>query len=71
MTAITLATAQAKLAEWLDADSQLASGQSYSIGDRAVTRAEALKEIKYWSNMVNRLTATSGRSMIRVRRGVL
>lgn len=51
MPGITLAIAQAKLTEYLTAESKILEGQSYSIGDRALTRAdleEIRKGIKYW-----------------------
>ena len=35
------ATAQAHLDEWLAADLAVASGQSYTIGNRSLTRADA------------------------------
>lgn len=60
MTTFTLAEAQAKLAEYKEAESKVLNGQSYSIGDRALTRAD-LREIreglKYWDNIVSQLIA--------------
>ena len=66
MAGITLDQAQAQLTLWLAADSAVASGQSYSIGDRHLTRANATeitKKIDYWDMQVQRLT----RGGIRVR----
>lgn len=66
MAGITLAQAEAKLATWLDAEDKVATGQSYSIQGRSLTRAN-LKEIRetidYWDSKVQRLT----RGGIRVR----
>lgn len=55
---ITLAQAEAKLTEYLNAESAVLAGQSYSIAGRQVTRAN-LKEIReglsYWEAKVKRL----------------
>jgi len=59
MAGITLAQATAKLMTWLDADDAVASGQSYSIQGRALTRADAAiirENIDYWDNKVKELT---------------
>ena len=56
---ITLAQAQSQLSSWLAADTAVAAGQSYSIGDRSLTRADAdkiTKKIDYWNKQVMRLT---------------
>ena len=70
MAAITLAQAQAKLDLWMAADDAVASGQSYSISGRSLTRANA-KEIRdnidYWERRVNRLS--NGNGGIRIRYG--
>lgn len=66
MAGVTLVTAEAQLASWIAADTACASGQSYSIAGRALTRANAAEirnNITYWDNMVKRLT----RGGIRVR----
>ena len=58
--ALTLANAQAHLDAWMDADLAVASGQSYSIGSRTLTRVDAnviRHEIAYWSRVVDTLTA--------------
>jgi hypothetical protein len=63
---ITLAQANAQLTSWLAADTKVATGQSYSISGRSLTRANA-KEIRdnitFWDNHVKHLT----RGGIRVR----
>ena len=45
---------------WLAADIACAAGQSYSIGSRTVTRADAVtirQQIAYWQNVIESLTA--------------
>jgi len=69
--AITLAQAEAKLAAWMAADDAVASGQSYSIGGRSLTRANAAEirnNIDYWNRMCTRLGNSYGG--IRVRFGI-
>jgi hypothetical protein len=63
MPQITLAQAETKLSEWLAADEKVATGQSYSISGRALTRADAAeirKNIVFWNEMVGRLSGTGG-----------
>lgn len=63
MAGITLAQAEAKLAEWMAADSAVAAGQAYNIGGRSLTRADALeirKNIDYWNGRV--VSLDSGRT---------
>lgn len=71
MAGITLDQAEAKLAEWLAADTAVARNQSYEIDNRTLTRADA-KEIRqnidYWDGWCRRLDPNSSR--VRVRRGV-
>lgn len=70
MAAITLEQAQAKLTLWMTAEEKVASGQSYQIGARALRRADLDligNRIEYWESKVERLTASGGRSGIRVR----
>lgn len=67
MAGITLAQAQTQLAAWLAADTAVAQGQSYTIGTRALTRAQASEiraNIEFWDRQVKRLSAGGG---IRVR----
>jgi hypothetical protein len=70
MAGITLAQAQAKLDAWMAADDAVASGQSYSVGGRSLTRANAAEirnNIEFWERKVQRLA--SGRGGVRVRYG--
>ena len=63
MAGLDLATAQAHLDQWIAADLAVASGQSYTIGGRSLTRtnaAEIRKNIDYWNRWVQRLSAGSG-----------
>ena len=57
---ITLAQSEAKLAEWMAADTAVASGQAYTIGGRSLSRANA-KEIRenidYWEAKTQKLSA--------------
>jgi hypothetical protein len=55
MAGITLAQAKAKLAEWMAADTAVATNQSYNIAGRTLTRADAVeirRNIDYWNNWV-------------------
>ena len=66
MAGITLEQAEAKLSTWMDADDKVASGQSYSIAGRSLTRADAAEisnKIEFWDRQVKRLS----RGGIRVR----
>ncbi len=69
MAAVTQQIAQQHLELWLAADAAVASNQSYSIGGRTLTRADA-KEIRanidYWEARVNRKGSGA-----RVRYGVM
>ncbi len=59
MAGITLAQAEAQLALWLEADTQVALNQSYSLAGRTLTRANAQEitdKIKFWEGKVQRLT---------------
>lgn len=58
MAGITLVQAEAKLAEWLAADTAVASGQSYTIGGRQLSRAQAAEirnNITFWDEKVQKL----------------
>ncbi len=58
MAGITLAQATAKLAEWLAADTAVATGQSYTIAGRSLSRANAREireNIDYWDAKVQDL----------------
>ena len=60
MPVVTLTQANATLQAYILAERKVLAGQSYSIGDRALTRAD-LKEIRdgiiYWNGIVANLTA--------------
>jgi hypothetical protein len=67
---LTLTDAQAHLDAWLAADLAVSKGQSYSIGSRALTRANAAEirtNIDYWQAKVDALTAGGRGTGIRVR----
>jgi len=71
MAGITLAQAEAQLALWIAADTAVATGQSYSVGGRQLTRADA-REIRetiiFWDSQVRRLSSaetSGGRIVIR------
>lgn len=58
MSGITLETAKKHLDMWLEAEAAVATGQSYSIGSRTLTRAnlsEIRSTIDYWNNKVAEL----------------
>jgi hypothetical protein len=59
MAGITLAQAEAKLTEWMAADTAVASSQSYTINGRSLSRTNA-KEIRenidYWEAKVKKLS---------------
>lgn len=69
MAGITLAQAEAQLTVWVNAMTAVASGQSYSIGSRSLTRAnltEIRETIDYWDAKVKNLTASAaGRNRTR------
>lgn len=59
MAGIDLTQAETALAAWIAADAAVATGQSYSIAGRSLTRANA-KEIRenidYWDAKVKKLS---------------
>lgn len=58
MAGINLETAKKHLDEWLNAELEVTTHQSYTIGSRSLTKAnlsEIRKEIDYWKNEVARL----------------
>jgi len=68
----SLTEARANLAIWMEAERAVATGQSYKIGTRALTRAslkEIAQRIAFWRNEIARLEACRPHGM-RVRRGV-
>jgi hypothetical protein len=59
MAGITLAQASAQLTVWLAASTAVASGQSYTMGDRSLTLANAVeirKMVDYWEGKVQTLS---------------
>lgn len=63
--AMTVATAQTHLDQWLAADLAVAQGRSYTIGDRQLTRESASEirdSINYWQRRVDALTAQAAGS---------
>ena len=58
MAAITLEVAKKYLETWLEAETEVAITQAYTIGGKSFTRAnlgEIRKQIEYWSNKVSAL----------------
>lgn len=70
MPVIDLATAEAKLTLWLEAEGKIAAGQSYQLDGRQLTRAnlrDVRAQIDYWESKVKRLTAqAAGATLQRV-----
>lgn len=61
MAGITQARAETQLAAYLDAETAVLSGQSYTIAGRSLSRAnlaEIREGIKYWDSMVNKKART-------------
>lgn len=59
MAGITQAQAEEQLTLWLAASTAVATGQSYTIGGRSLTRADAeqiRKNITYFQNLVQSLS---------------
>jgi hypothetical protein len=62
MAGLTLDQAEAKLAEWMAADTELQNGQTVKFGERFLTRADAAEvrqNIDYWQQKCQALTAAS------------
>ena len=71
MSWITLEEAEENLRIWLEAERAVATGQSYKIGSRSLTRADLsdiTQRIAFWRNEVEKLK--SGRTGSRVMRAV-
>ena len=69
MAGITLAQAQAKLQTWLDAEDAVANNQSYSIGNRSLSRAnlgEIREAVEFWDTKVKRLSRSKRRTRFAV-----
>jgi len=55
MAGITLAQAEAALANWIAADTAVSKNQSYTMDDRTLTRAhasEVRENLRFWENKV-------------------
>ncbi len=64
MAGVTLADAEAQLAVWLAANTAVAGNQSYSIGNRSLSRTDASEireQIDYWHTWVQKLSRTKKR----------
>ena len=58
MAAITLEVAKKHLETWLEAETEVAINQAYTVGGKSFTRAnlgEIRKQIEYWGNKVQAL----------------
>lgn len=58
MAWVTIEEAQENLRMWLEAEKAVATGQSYKIGSRSLTRAnlsDITERIKFWRNEVANL----------------
>ncbi|PID40285.1 MAG: hypothetical protein CR984_03995 [Proteobacteria bacterium] len=65
MTGITLAQAESKLSEAMDAVSAVMAGQQVRMGDKWLTRADLdqlQRSVTFWDSMVKRLSGLSGLS---------
>lgn len=75
MAGITLETAQKHLDIWMEAEMTVATGQSYTIGSRTLTRAnltEIRNAIEYWNGKVHNLeNLKQRRGRNRIKRGVI
>lgn len=71
---ITLKQAQQHLEMWLNAEEEIATSQSYTIGTRTLTRAnlkEVRDQIKFWQSKVDNLEkAAAGKGRNRVYRAI-
>lgn len=72
MSWITIEKARERLQMWLEAEAAVATGQSYRIGSRSLTRAslsDIRQQINFWRNEVAKLESGRG-SGARVMRAV-
>lgn len=71
---ITLKQAQQHLEMWLNAEEEIATSQSYTIGTRTLTRAnlkEVRDQIKFWQGKVDDLEkAAAGKGRNRTYRAI-
>lgn len=73
MSWIAIEEAREHLKTWLDAEKAVATGQSYKIGTRSLTRAnlsDIADRIKFWRNEVAKLESGANGGGARVWRGV-
>lgn len=70
--AFTVTECRERLKIWLDAEAAIASGQSYSIDNRRLERAnlsQVREQIKFWRNELSRAeSAASGKGRRRITR---
>jgi hypothetical protein len=62
MSWVTIEEAKENLRIWLDAEKAVATGQSYKIGTRSLTRAnlsDITKRIQFWRNELENLESGS------------
>ena len=65
MAGITQAQAETNLTAWVAASEAVALSQSYTIGDRTLTRANAqhiMSMVTFWNGEVQRLSRTRNRT---------
>lgn len=65
MAGLTQTLAETHLTNWLAASVAVAASQSYTIGDRTLTRAnakEVREMVKFWNGEVQRLSRTRNRT---------
>ena len=63
MSWITIEKARERLQMWLEAEAAVATGQSYKIGSRSLTRAslsDIRHQINFWRNEVAKLESGRG-----------
>ncbi len=68
MPQYTIEVAQEHLNAWLAAEMAISTGQSYTIANRSLTRAnltEVMQQIRYWQQQVEIITNGGRRSRIR------
>lgn len=64
MSWVTIDEAREHLRIWLEAEKAVATGQSYKIGTRSLTRSnlsDIASRIKYWRNEVDKLESGTGK----------
>lgn len=62
---VDLERAKIHLKAWLDAEIAVSTGQSYTVGDKSLTRAnlsEIRQSIQFWRKEVNKLSGSGRRS---------